>query len=110
MDCSPLGSSVHETYEARILEWVATGDFLLQRIFPTQGSNPGLLYCRQILYQLSYKESPTQYSNPKLSVSCKAMSPGKRPGPNREQSKGLEKVSATQSNTEATGGLSVQIN
>ena len=24
---------------------------LLQRIFPTQGSNLGLLYCRQILYQ-----------------------------------------------------------
>ena len=24
--------------------------FLLQRIFPTQGSNPGLLHCRQILY------------------------------------------------------------
>ena len=28
---------------------------LLQRIFPTQGSNPGLLHCRQILYQLSHK-------------------------------------------------------
>ena len=27
---------------------------LLQVIFPTQGSNPGLLHCRQILYQLSY--------------------------------------------------------
>ena len=27
---------------------------LLQRIFPTQGSNPGLLHCRQILYRLSY--------------------------------------------------------
>ena len=31
---------------------------LLQRIFPTQGSNP-LLHCRQILYQLSYEGSPT---------------------------------------------------
>ena len=31
---------------------------LLQGIFPTQGSNPGLLYCRQILYQLSHKGSP----------------------------------------------------
>ena len=29
--------------------------FLLQRIFPTQGSNPGLLHCRWILYQLSHK-------------------------------------------------------
>ena len=27
-------------------------------IFPTQGSNPGLPYCRQILYQLSNKGSP----------------------------------------------------
>ena len=25
-------------------------------IFPTQGSNPGLLHCRRILYQLSHKE------------------------------------------------------
>ena len=31
---------------------------LLQRIFPTQGSNPGLLHCRHILYQLSHKGSP----------------------------------------------------
>ena len=27
---------------------------LLQGIFPTQGSNPGLPHCRQILYQLSW--------------------------------------------------------
>ena len=31
---------------------------LLQQIFPTQGSNPGLPHCRQILYQLSHKGSP----------------------------------------------------
>ena len=31
---------------------------LLQEIFPTQGSNPGLLHCRQILFQLSPKGSP----------------------------------------------------
>ena len=31
---------------------------LLQRIFPTRGSNPGLLHCRQILCQLSHKGSP----------------------------------------------------
>ena len=30
---------------------------LLQGIFPTQGSNPGLLHCRQILYQLSHQGS-----------------------------------------------------
>ena len=31
---------------------------LLQGIFPTQGWNPGLPHCRQILYQLSHKGSP----------------------------------------------------
>ena len=31
---------------------------LLQGIFPTQGSNPGLPRCGQILYQLSHKRSP----------------------------------------------------
>jgi len=31
--------------------------FLLQEIFPTQGSNPGLPHCRQILYQLSHQDS-----------------------------------------------------
>ena len=31
---------------------------LLQGIFPTQGSNPGLLHCRRILYQLSHQGSP----------------------------------------------------
>ena len=31
---------------------------LLQGIFPTQGSNPGLLHCRWILYQLSHKGNP----------------------------------------------------
>ena len=32
--------------------------FLLQGIFPTQGSNPGLPHCRRILYQLSHKGGP----------------------------------------------------
>ena len=30
---------------------------LLQGVFPTQGSNPGLLHCRRILYQLCYEGS-----------------------------------------------------
>ena len=29
-----------------------------QGIFPTQGSNPGLLHCRQIFYQLNHQRSP----------------------------------------------------
>ena len=32
--------------------------FLLQRIFLTQESNPGLPHCRQMIYQLSYEGSP----------------------------------------------------
>ena len=31
---------------------------LLQGIFPTQGSNPGLLHCRWILYYLGHQGSP----------------------------------------------------
>ena len=31
--------------------------FLLQGIFPTQGSNPGLLHCRQILYLWTTREA-----------------------------------------------------
>ena len=34
---------------------------LLQEIFLTQGSNPGLLHCRQILYQLSCQGSPREH-------------------------------------------------
>ena len=40
-NCSPPGSSVHGILQARILEWASRA--LLQGIFPTQGSNPGLL-------------------------------------------------------------------
>ena len=42
MDCSPPGCSVHGILQVRILEWVV--HFLLQGIFPTQGSNPHLLH------------------------------------------------------------------
>ena len=37
--------------------------FLLQGIFPSQGSNPGLLHCRQILYCLSHQGSKTRGQN-----------------------------------------------
>ena len=32
--------------------------FLLCKIFPTQGSNPGLLHCQRILYHLSHQGCP----------------------------------------------------
>ena len=39
--------------------------FLLQRIFPTQGSNPGLPHCRQTLYCLSHQRSPIMVQHAK---------------------------------------------
>ena len=45
--------TVHGILQARILEW---GAFPFSRgIFPTQGSNPGLLHCRRLPYQLSHQ-------------------------------------------------------
>ena len=38
--------------------------FLLQEIFPTQGSSPSLLHCKQILYQLSHQRSPWDHQVP----------------------------------------------
>ena len=38
--------------------------FLLQGIFLNQGSNPGLLHCRHILYQLSYQRSLIHINTP----------------------------------------------
>ena len=53
MDCSPPGSSIHGDSPGK-----TTGvgcHALLQGIFRTQGSNLGLLHCRQILYHLCYQ-------------------------------------------------------
>ena len=59
--CNPMGCS-----PTRLLcPWDFPGNspgvdclFLLQGIFPTQGSNLGLLHCRQTLYRLSHQGSP----------------------------------------------------
>ena len=56
MDCSLPGSSVHGDSPGK-----NTGvgcHALLQGIFPTQGSNPDLPQCRQILYCLSHHGRP----------------------------------------------------
>ena len=37
--------------------------FLLQRIFLTQGSNPGLPHCRQMLCHLNRQGSPYEFQN-----------------------------------------------
>ena len=64
MDCSLPGSSVRGIFQA-----IVTGvdcHFLLQGIFPTQGSNPGLLHCRQTLYPLSHQGSPLFHTQMKV--------------------------------------------
>ena len=35
--------------------------FLLQGIFPTQGSNPGFLHCKQMLYSLGHQGNLLEY-------------------------------------------------
>ena len=58
MDCSLPGFFVHGDSPGK-----NTGvgcHALLQGIFPTQGSNPGFLHCRQILYHLSHQGSPLE--------------------------------------------------
>ena len=54
MDCSLPGSSVHRDYSHKNTE--VGCHFLLQGMFLTQGSNLGLLHCRQILYHLNHRE------------------------------------------------------
>ena len=56
MDCSPPGSSVHWDSPSKNTR---VGCYaLLQGNLPSRGSNPGLPYCRQILYHLSHQGSP----------------------------------------------------
>ena len=52
MDCSLPNSSVHGDSPGKYSEVGCHA--LLQGIFPTQGSNTGLLHCRWVLYVLSY--------------------------------------------------------
>ena len=51
MDCSPPGFSIHGIFQAGVLEWTAVS--FARGIFLTQGLNPGLPHCRQMLYRLS---------------------------------------------------------
>ena len=58
MDCSRLGSSLHGDSPGKN---AGVGcHALLHGIFPTQGSNPGLLNYRRSLYHLSHQGSPKQ--------------------------------------------------
>ena len=60
--CDPVdhtlwpGSSVHADSPGKNIG--VSCHALLQGIFPIQGSNPGLLHCRHILYHLSHQGNP----------------------------------------------------
>ena len=54
--CDPMKYTVHGMLQAGILGMGSLS--LLQGIFPTQGSNPGLPHYSWIFYQLSHKGSP----------------------------------------------------
>ena len=56
MDCSQPGSSVHGDSLGK--NTGVGSHSLLQGLFPTQGSNPGLLHFRQIPYHLRHQRSP----------------------------------------------------
>ena len=77
--------------------------FLLQRIFPTQGSNLGLLHCRKMLYCLNHKGSPAAAAA-KLLQSCPTLcnpidgSPPGSPVPGVLQARILEWVAISFSN------------
>ena len=53
MDGSLLASSVHGIFPGK--NTGVGSHFLLQGFFLTQGSNLGLLHCRQTLYRLSHQ-------------------------------------------------------
>ena len=56
MDCNLPGFSVHGDSPRQ--EYWSRLHSLLQRIFPTQGSNPSIPHCRQSLYHLSHQGRP----------------------------------------------------
>ena len=61
----PVGYTIRGILQARTLEWVTVPS---PGHLPAQGLNPGLLHCRQILYQLSHQRSPNGYLILKLNI------------------------------------------
>ena len=84
----------------------------LQGICSTQGSNPGLLHCRQILYHLSLHRSPAAAAKSLQScpVLCDPID-GSPPGsaiPGILQARKLEPAAISFSNTEALVGVNLE--
>ena len=78
MDCSLPGFSVHGDSPGK-----NTGvgcHALLQGLFPTYWSNPGLQHCGWILYHLSHKGSPRILERVAIPFSGDLPNPGIKPG------------------------------
>ena len=57
VSCSVVSDSLRSPWDSPGQNTGVGSLSLPQEIFPTQESNPGLLHCRQILYQLRYQGS-----------------------------------------------------
>ena len=75
--CDPMEYTVHGILQARIMEW---------QPFPSPGDPPnpwiypGLLHCRQILYQLSTREAQEYWSGQPIPSPAHLPDPGIKPG------------------------------
>ena len=73
-DCSPPGASVHGILQAK--NSGVGCHSLLQRIFLTQGSNPGLLHYRQVLCVAGQTPEKSFVQAPKKSCNIQSGLPG----------------------------------
>ena len=80
---------------------------LLQGIFPTQGSNPGFLHGRQILYQLSHKGSSRILEWVAYPFSVDLPDPGIKPGSPALQADSLPSESQGKLKNTGVGSLSL---
>ena len=78
------------------------------RIFPTQGSNPGLLLCRHILYQLSQQGSPRILEWVAYPFSNGSSQPRNRTGVSTLQADSLLSAPQGKSKNTGVGSLSVR--
>ena len=78
MKYSPPGSSVHGDSPGKNIRMGCQA--LLQGIFPTQGSNPGLPHCSQILYRLSHREAQNYWSGQPIPSPGHLSNPRIKPG------------------------------
>ena len=98
MDCSPLASSVHGTFQARTLEWVATS-------FSRDLRKARLLLCRRILCHWATKEVPLP-SDPRGNQSTPGSPHIRPPPPGRSRTSWSSVAKAT--SDPSRGGLSPQ--